>query len=53
LPFFNQNLVPGKAEPAQAPRYIVPCYGAQELTCDLLPSFLDEIPNITAIPSYA
>lgn len=28
-------------------------YGAQELTCDLLPSFIAEIPNITARLSYA
>lgn len=28
-------------------------YGAQELTCELLPSFLDEIPNVTARLVYA
>ncbi len=28
-------------------------YGAQELTCELLPLFLDEIPNITARLHYA
>ena len=28
-------------------------YGAQELTCESLPFYLEEIPNITAIPSYA
>jgi DNA processing protein len=28
-------------------------YGAQELTCELLPSFLEEIPNITSRLDYA
>lgn len=28
-------------------------YGAQELTCELLPLFLDEIPNVTARVVYA
>lgn len=28
-------------------------YGAQELTCDLLPMFLNEIPNVTARLDYA